>query len=132
MNNTKEFLLDSLYIYTLILIGINLKPTLFICSLLGIYVFAFLYLIYKNGGCKGLKNIRYGIFILYTFICILAYIFVHRTYWHNKKYRNYLILSPFLFFVVVKFMETILQCKPHTAVNYALQFMTDVKKSLKL
>jgi len=117
MNNLKEFGLYIPYIYSLIYVGSQIKPTTFLLSILGLYAFVLSLLIYRDSSCRGLAEFKYIIFAFYSFGCMGAYKLIY--HFKNKKY---LLWSPLVYFLTIKFMEYILQCPSHANINYALRF----------
>ena len=116
MNNLKEFLLYIPYIYTLVYLGLKIKPTPLILGCLGLYAFIFSILIYRDSYCHGLAEVKYIIFALYSLACMSAYNLIY-------KYKKYLLFTPLLYFITIKFMEYILECPPHANINYALRLL---------
>ena len=121
MNNLKEFVLYIPYIYILVYVGSKIKPTPLLFGLLGLYAFWLSVLIYQDSYCRGLAEFKYIIFAFYSLGCMAAYKLIY-----HLKNKKYLLVAPFFYFTVIKFMEYILGCPLHANINYAMRKLSNL------
>ena len=131
INSIMELFIIFFYIYFLILLGIFIKPTFIISSILFIYCIFTTYniLILCNFLNKN-KNIKYIITFLFSFIyslfCVCGYILFHIIYHkYIKKYIIFkicLIISPILYLLNVKLGEFFFQCHEHHIIEWGINF----------
>ena len=125
--NIIEFIIIIIYLYGLIFLTINIKPTILSLSIIFLYTLISTWLLY-NKHCRH-KLIKYNkkrllFTIIYSIFCCLCYIFLYYSY---KKYNDFLLYKILLFCIPLNYYflnmyaENILKCRK----NYFIKFILD-------
>lgn len=111
----QESIIYVLYIYTLIFLFINIKPTLTTIFIFLIYVFTSTYYLIIDCNTKLIKNYTLKLFIIffYSLICTVFFYIINKgweSYNDNMKFKLFLFLFPFLYLINIKLIEFVWNC----------------------
>ena len=110
-----ELIAYTIYIYSVILFSIYIKPTSVILLIILIYCALSTWVLIKECDNKLLYNNRllYGFIFIYSILCTLFYYLIHTT-WNSYKHNNYYILflsfSPIVYYYFIKYSEVLFGC----------------------
>ena len=114
-----DLIICIIYIYSIIVFSIFIKPTIFIVSPFFVYCFVSTWIIIsgdKKNVCKyDIKNKFYRAIIIffYSFACVSGYYFIHNSweiFKNNFFYKTILILSPIFYFIGMQFLPILFDC----------------------
>lgn len=111
----QESIIYVLYIYTLIFLFINIKPTLTTIFIFLIYVFTSTYYLIIDCNTKLIKNYTLKLFIIffYSLICTAFFYIINKgweSYNDNMKFKLFLFLFPFIYLINIKLIEFVWNC----------------------
>ena len=111
----QESIIYVLYIYTLIFLFINIKPTLTTIFIFLIYVFTSTYYLIIDCNTKLIKNYTLKLFIIFFYSLIYtAFFYIINKGWEsyndNMKFKLFLFLFPFLYLINIKLIEFVWNC----------------------
>jgi len=127
LKDSIEILLYHIYIYSALFLAIMFKPNVYTCLALFLYVYLTTWIVGNPANCHNLPMFtKVTVVTLYTLACVAAYLIVYSIYRYYKKYRFLLLLSPFLYLVVVKGLFHFPQCNTYSNINFTFNLLHDV------
>lgn len=125
-----EFLVYCFYLYSLILLGITVKPTKILLIILFLYVFYTTWNLYI--GCSGVlvNNICTKTIIIlgYSCFCVISYYILYYTFDNSKPYIIFLMFVPVFYYVAVKLAEKVFICKKYHTITFPLRWLNSLLK----
>ena len=124
MRLTYEIITYIIYIYSFIIIFINIKPTPILLILFFIYCFSTTW--YICYGCNNLlvneNSPKLLLSAQYSLICTISFYIIHKTWKKYKKelfYITFLLGLPFIYFLNIKLCEYLYECNAFHNFNRA-------------
>ena len=124
------------YIYGIIVFSIFIKPNIYIAIIFFICRLITTWLIID--GCKSnlIRNriIRAILLIVYAALCLCFYYMIHHTwdiYKNNMYYTGFMLISPVIFYSIVKFLESFFQCNNYHIITTPLRYLKPILPLLK-
>jgi len=124
------------YIYGIIVFSIFIKPNIYIAIIFFICCFIATWLIID--GCKSnlIKNrgLRAILLLVYAAVCLSFYYIIHNTwdiYQNNMYYKGILLISPIIFYSIIKFIESFLQCNNYHIITTPLRYFKQLLPLIK-
>jgi hypothetical protein len=130
MNILTEIIVCIFYIGTLTFVFIHIPPTAITCSLLAIYVAATTTHVVRLARCSEISRIPFV--FGYTVFCLTSYVAIYYIFHKYRKFRFTLLLTPFLFLLVVKAGEKLLGCEKggvYSSLGVADMIITNLQKT---
>lgn len=122
-----ELFLYATYLYVLMIVGINVKPSILSTIILFLYCFYTTWHLYVGCNSKLLKNkLIKGTFVTgYSLFCVTAYYLLYYTwdkYNENMLYIIYLLGVPLYYFTAVKIAEYVFECDKYHTLFFPFKF----------
>ena len=130
-----EIIVYISYVYSCIILFINIKPNIIRLILFYIYCFYTTWLI--KTGCKHILMTTYITKILittqYSLICTACYYIINKTwniYKYNPLYISGIILLPLIYTLTIKISEDLMECSKYNAYNKLYLFYLNILSTL--
>ena len=131
-NSFMEFMLYIPAIVLVTIVAIVIKPTKLTLLIATILSLSYISILLSHAECKTLSSNDNIFFIIitfcFTFVCILFYYGVNIIYWNYPKYYSLLLLTPILYFSLIKVIFYSFDCNQYTNYNFLIDLLILVNK----
>ena len=127
-NSYIEFIIYIPIILAVTIIAILIKPTLLTFIIAAFLAIAYIIIILSYAECNKSTSKDNIIFIIiaacFSFICILLYYAINTIYWNYPKYHPLLLLTPIIYFIMIKIIFYSFECDPYSNFNFGINLIT--------
>ena len=123
-NEQNEIIAYIFYVYYLTFLAILFEPTINTSIFILLFVILSSINICNEKTCKKInKYVKIIGITMYAFFCIMMHRIIHLIYWKMKNMQTILLLMPFFYFLVVKFMLFVFGCNKFANFNYMIDII---------
>jgi len=131
-NSYIEFITYIPIILVVTIVAILIRPTTLTFILTAILSISYIFIILTYAPCNKTISKDNIIFIIiaacFSFICILLYYAINTIYWNYPKYHPLLLLTPIIYFIMIKIIFYSFECDPYSNFNFGINLITTLLK----
>jgi len=131
-NSYIELIVYIPIILVVTIIAILIKPNLVTFITAAVIAIVYIILILSYSECNKSMSKDNILFIIittcFTFFIILLYYLINTIYWKYPKYRSFLLLTPVIYFILIKLIFYIFECDPYSNYHLGIKFITTLLK----
>lgn len=131
-NGYIEFIIYIPIVLAVTIIAILIKPTLLTFIIAAFLAIAYIIVILTAAECNKSTTKDNIIFIIitccFTLFCILLYYAINTIYWKYPKYHSLLLLTPIIYFILIKLIFYIFDCNQYSNYHFGINLITTLLK----
>ena len=133
-NSYIEFILYIPIILVVTMIAIVIKPTTITFLIAAVLLICYILIILSYAECNKSRSKDNIMFIIitccFTLFCILLYYAINTIYWKYPIYRSLLLLTPIIYFILIKIIFYIFECNKYSNYNFGINLISSILKFL--
>ena len=131
-NSYIEFLVYIPIILAVTAAAILIKPSILTFIIVAILSISYILVILSYSECNKSTSKDNIIFMIiaacFTLLCILLYYAINTIYWKYPSYHSLLLLTPIIYFVLIKIIFYIFECDQYSNYHFGINLITTLLK----